>query len=283
MALQDLNAYMHGVSVPAHQFSRYAETYLEMKGRREWDAVQSLAAACRAFTRVVLRLRAQAEAEARVVSAVARDRTRSPLRGWGGSTTSLGHVSHQHAHLTHKSHSRSSSRASSPMSMFSRSHHGHLGHSRNGSWSGQAIHRSQSVAQLHGPGQENGPAAFQSPLFRLRRAPLLQVCVPSPDGDWLSDVSVLECEQELRHAGVLHLLRPGDVVWDTAVGDEGNVGRLVWDGSYLIVSPPRCRRYMRFMIADGALRRTWTTRTRIQATFQGTCRRSRSRLRTSTG
>jgi hypothetical protein len=28
----------------------------------------------------------------------------------------------------------------------------------------------------------------------------------------------------------------GDVVWDIAVGDEGNVGRLVWDGSYLIVS-----------------------------------------------
>ena len=111
----------------------------------------------------------------------------------------------------------------------------------------------------------------------------MQVCVPSPEGDWLTDASVLECEQELKRAGVLHLLRPGDVIWDTAVGDEGNVGRLVWDGSYLIVSPPRCRRYMRFMIADGALRRTWTTRTRIQATFRGTCRRSRSRLRTSTG
>ncbi|KAJ7267411.1 hypothetical protein C8J57DRAFT_1435985 [Mycena rebaudengoi] len=26
----------------------------------------------------------------------------------------------------------------------------------------------------------------------------------------------------------------GDVVWDIGVGDEGNVGRLVWDGSYLI-------------------------------------------------
>ncbi|KIJ95400.1 hypothetical protein K443DRAFT_11409 [Laccaria amethystina LaAM-08-1] len=26
----------------------------------------------------------------------------------------------------------------------------------------------------------------------------------------------------------------GDVAWDVAVGDEGNVGRLVWDGSYLI-------------------------------------------------
>jgi len=31
-------------------------------------------------------------------------------------------------------------------------------------------------------------------------------------------------------------MRIGDVVWDVGVGDEGNVGRLVWDGSYLIVS-----------------------------------------------
>ena len=64
---------------------------------------------------------------------------------------------------------------------------------------------------------------------------MLQVFVPSPEGDWLSDASVLECEQELKRAGATHLLRAGDVIWDTAVGDEGNVGRLVWDGNYLIV------------------------------------------------
>jgi hypothetical protein len=78
--------------------------------------------------------------------------------------------------------------------------------------------------------------AFKSPLFRLRRAPLLRVFVPSPEGDWLSDRSVLECEAEVKRAGVQHLLRMGDVVWDVAVGDEGNFGRLVWNGSYLIVS-----------------------------------------------
>ena len=83
-----------------------------------------------------------------------------------------------------------------------------------------------------------GSGTFQLPLFRLRRAPLLRVFVPSPDGDWLSDRSVLECEAECRKAGVLHLMRIGDVVWDVGVGDEGNVGRLVWDGSYLIVSFP---------------------------------------------
>ena len=47
-------------------------------------------------------------------------------------------------------------------------------------------------------------------------------------------------EQELKRAGVTHLLRAGDVVWDTAVGDEGNLGRLLWDGNYLIVSIPPC-------------------------------------------
>jgi hypothetical protein len=46
----------------------------------------------------------------------------------------------------------------------------------------------------------------------------------------------MECEAECKRAGVQHLLRLGDVVWDVAAGDEGNVGRLVWDGTYLIVS-----------------------------------------------
>ncbi|KAH9925787.1 uncharacterized protein B0H18DRAFT_1008346 [Fomitopsis serialis] len=76
--------------------------------------------------------------------------------------------------------------------------------------------------------------AAQSPLFRLRRAPLLQVFVPSPEGDWLSDESIVTCEEELKKAGVSHLLRAGDVVWDIAIGDEGNIGRMVWDGAYLI-------------------------------------------------
>lgn len=47
---------------------------------------------------------------------------------------------------------------------------------------------------------------------------------------------MLACETELKKAGVLKLLRAGDVIWDIAVGDEGNVGRMVWDGSYLLVS-----------------------------------------------
>jgi hypothetical protein len=66
------------------------------------------------------------------------------------------------------------------------------------------------------------------------------VFVPSPEGDWLSDKSVLECEAECKRAGVTHLMRMGDVVWDIAVGDEGNIGRMVYEGKYLIVSFTLC-------------------------------------------
>ena len=32
-----------------------------------------------------------------------------------------------------------------------------------------------------------------------------------------------------------NLLRIGDVVWNCAIGDEGNFGRSIWDGNFLIV------------------------------------------------
>ena len=62
----------------------------------------------------------------------------------------------------------------------------------------------------------------------------------------LSDSSVIECERELKRAGVMGLLKVGDVVHDLAAGDDGNTGRLIWDGNYLIVraiAPPRMCRY----------------------------------------
>ncbi|KAF8312062.1 hypothetical protein DL93DRAFT_2060266, partial [Clavulina sp. PMI_390] len=75
---------------------------------------------------------------------------------------------------------------------------------------------------------------FRSPLFKLGQAPLLRVFVPNSAGVWLSDDNILRCEDELRRAGVTSYLKVGDVVWDVALGDEGNVGRMVWDGAYLI-------------------------------------------------
>ncbi|EJC99796.1 uncharacterized protein FOMMEDRAFT_93032 [Fomitiporia mediterranea MF3/22] len=103
------------------------------------------------------------------------------------------------------------------------------GSTTNGNGNGYAKVNRYERAALAGLGPR-----FRSPLFRLGHAPCLRVCVPSPEGEWLSDESVLECEKELKRAGVVPLLRVGDVVWDTAVGDEGNLGRLVWDGNYLI-------------------------------------------------
>ena len=74
---------MRGVSVPQHQFARYADAYLHARDRTQRDSIQihALQAACRSYTRVVLRIRVQAEAEARAASTAARDGTRSPMRG----------------------------------------------------------------------------------------------------------------------------------------------------------------------------------------------------------
>jgi hypothetical protein len=71
------------------------------------------------------------------------------------------------------------------------------------------------------PAGQPWPAPFRSALYHARRAPLLRVFVPSAEGDWLTDDGVLECEAELEKAGVRPFLREGDVVWDAAIGDEG--------------------------------------------------------------
>ncbi|KAF5339725.1 hypothetical protein D9611_009086 [Ephemerocybe angulata] len=224
LSLQDLADYMRGVSTPSHEYARVAKMYVHslsvhpnIRDPSLEHTVRSLTASTRAYTRVVLRLRAQAEKEAAMSSA--NPATRS------GSTPPSASIRNGVANgfvngfvPPSRPASRSTSRAPSPtMSTFSHSHSN--GHAANG-------------MQLNNSSQTN--LGFRSPLFRLRRAPLLRVFIPSPEGDWLSDRSVLECEAECKRAGVLHLMRMGDVVWDIAVGDEGNVGRLVYDGKYLI-------------------------------------------------
>ncbi|KAG1758793.1 hypothetical protein EDD22DRAFT_783475 [Suillus occidentalis] len=189
---------MRGVSMPTHQYAQLAEAYLQARiptpgplaGRPKPQIpdIVSLAMTTRAYTRVVMRLRAQAESEARAFARSHVSPVSSPRDGHGQVVRS------------------SSSRTPSPTSLYS--------------------HGKSSVSSAKG--------AFRSPLVRLHRAPLLRVFVPSPEGEWLSDSSVVECEAELKRAGVLKLLRVGDVVWDVAVGDEGNLGRMVWDGSYLV-------------------------------------------------
>jgi hypothetical protein len=159
LSLRDLNAYMRGVSIAVYRYSAIAESFLAVRAQQErthervpgaaskGNLVRALASSCRAYTKVILRLREQAE--------------------------------------------------------------------------------------VMGVGLEG---EFKSPLLRIGHAPLLRVFVPSKEGAWLSDASVLDCEKELKRAGAIGALRIGDVVWDSAVGDEGNSGRMVWDGNYLVVS-----------------------------------------------
>ena len=177
-----MNSYLRGVSIPIHRYAEIAEGQ-NFSGKETGKSriVRLLASSTRAYSKVVLRLRLQAEMEA--LMAQAPPGAASPIR----------------------------SRPTSPLVQ----------------------------AQNAPPTTSTWQKAFHSPLYRIGHAPLLRVFVPSPDGAWLSDASVLACEKELKRAGIVPLLKVGDVVWDTAVSDEagfGNVGRLVWDGNYLIVS-----------------------------------------------
>lgn len=173
------------MSIPVHRYAEIAETSEANKPTdgTKTRIVRLLASSTRAYCRVILRLRSQAEAEA------VEDAASSQGSADGRSSGSI-------------------RRPVSPLM------------------------RAQMPPR-------SWKAIFQSPLYRPGHAPLLRVFVPSPEGPWLSDDSVLACEKELKRAGVVSLLKPGDVVWDTAVSDEacfGNVGRLIWDGNYLIVS-----------------------------------------------
>ena len=195
--------------MPTHQYGRLSAAYLQpqMASRdapttSDAPDILALALTTRAYTRVVLRLRAEAESEARYLKTV-----------WMAKS-----VQNTNASRPGTRQQSVSSRAPSPTSSYS--------HSRNHSH-GKNDRSSSTLSP--------GASKFKSPLYRLGRAPVLRVFVPSPEGDWLSDASVVECEAELKRSGVLKLLRVGDIVWDVAVGDEGNLGRLVWDGSYLVV------------------------------------------------
>ena len=217
---------MRGVSIPTHEYARVADAFMQSQNlhpsQRDPALIQSMrsyTASSRAYTRVVLRLRAQAEKEVSVNASRPAANTAAPpsamprMNGAFSPTPSA-----YSGRPPSRSTSRAPSRSSSP-SLYS--FHGH----------GSAANLANGHARPPLPTTNS----FRSPLFKLKRAPLLRVFVPSPEGDWLSDQSILECEAELKRAGVQHLLRVGDVIWDVAVGDEGNVGRLVWDGSYLIV------------------------------------------------
>ncbi|KAL0071316.1 hypothetical protein AAF712_001172 [Marasmius tenuissimus] len=209
LSLEDLHSYMRGVSLPTHEYARASELVLQARSSAPSERDESvferemqLVQATRAYNRVLLRLRVQAEKEAS-----------------NPSFSSMSPSSFKGNQSPRYPGSQPSSRAPSPTRSSFSHHHG------NGA-------NNQPIPPL--PNFSALSSAGRSPLYRLRRAPLLRVFVPSPEGDWLSDNSVLECEAELKRAGIRNLIRFGDVVWDIAVGDEGNVGRMIWDGKYLV-------------------------------------------------
>ncbi|CAO1627261.1 unnamed protein product [Sympodiomycopsis kandeliae] len=80
----------------------------------------------------------------------------------------------------------------------------------------------------------NGPMTTQIPSpWKPGRAALFRVWVPCRDGVWLSDEEIARCERELFLAGVWSFLKRGDIVWNVAMGDHGNAGKLIFDGKYL--------------------------------------------------
>ncbi|KAG8900567.1 hypothetical protein FRB99_005979, partial [Tulasnella sp. 403] len=242
LTLRDLNSYMRGISVPPHHYAALADAFLTALAvasstspnaprtpvpKSLTNQVRMMASSTRAYTRVVLRLRAQAEAEEAHLPRVpvpmpsesslrgrtnmARGQHRMPLTGPGTHPPTTGPVQGLNRR--------------SPSPAFSFTSYDNFG---------PKSQPTPPIITATPPAVVNAPGRFRSPLFKSGHAPLLRVFVPSPEGAWLSDESVLECERELKRAGVMGLLKIGDVVHDLAAGDEANTGRLIWDGNYLI-------------------------------------------------
>ncbi|KAI6121067.1 hypothetical protein F5141DRAFT_1087437 [Pisolithus sp. B1] len=194
LTLRDLNNYMRGISMPTHDYARFAHAYVSQpKGAsRGLGNVLSLALTTRAYTKVVLRLRAQAESEAKWITRLREEHVR----------TCSGCSPNQATKARDE-------KSQGPVTFWTN------GHARQTSSSGGSMSSSSGTSSCACPLPR---PSFHSPLFRPNH------------GTWLSDVS------ELRRSatGVTKLLRAGDVVWDIALGDEGNIGRMVWDGGYLV-------------------------------------------------
>lgn len=257
--IQELNAYLRGVNIPTHHYPIIAADDLNLPtdDPRALDVrilSRQMAASTRAYTKLVIRLRAQAELEQLQwdieQESLPQDESPPPPpphslpiqrgsnpNGSGppvsmGNNGRYGRMNGSSTSLSDSGHGGQFyppvSRASSAAARY-----------RNGG--GGPPKRSTSVARSVAPSVvstvENGNGAygggvavrgvyrFRSPLFKLGHAPLLRVFVPNREGMWLSDDNVVRCEQELVRTGVTPFLKVGDVVWDVAVGDEGNLGK----------------------------------------------------------
>jgi len=208
-----------------------------------------MAASTRAYTRLVIRLRAQAELEQMQfdVQQESMPPEESPSPAGPISMPTPRHANDNNGNGPPVTLGPRYGRVNSSSASVSDSGHGHYSHppvSRAGSAAARyrsgRHQRSASVARSVAPsinstietgnGTYGGGVAvrgvyrFRSPLFKLGHAPLLRVFVPNREGIWLSDDNVVKCEQELSRAGVTPFLKVGDVIWDVAVGDENNIG-----------------------------------------------------------
>ena len=201
--VQDLSDYMRGL-IPPHAYTPVANMYFRIDPTNRnpslYDAVRSLIASTCGYTRVVLQLRAQAEKEA----SMARTKPLCAPAPISPSSTSASASRSTTKDNVRGADSRPSSCSPSPTPFaFSHSHH-HVGQPpKNGQLQGYPLGMTQQA-----PSQTS--LAFRSSLLRLRRAPVLRALVPTVEGDWLSDKSVQECEEECKRARVLHLMWVGE-------------------------------------------------------------------------
>lgn len=94
-------------------------------------------------------------------------------------------------------------------------------------------YRSPSHSRAPSPRSPRGPSPSPvTAICKPGRAPLLRVWVPAKS-NWMDDAEVVECEREIFRAGVWSHLKRGDVVWNVAIGDFANEGKLLFDGKYL--------------------------------------------------
>lgn len=100
----------------------------------------------------------------------------------------------------------------------------HKARKRSSAFTAPTARRESSGASIRTLAPNKTGVDFSSGLYRLNHALLVRVFVPSAEGPWLSDQSVVKCEDELKSAGVFSVLKPGDCVWNTAINEDGNAG-----------------------------------------------------------
>ena len=176
--------YMRGVSIfgQSHHtstFDIYIHSLSIHPNNRDpplYDAVRSLVAFTRGYIRVLLRRQAWPE------RSLSTHRPSSPFFHFDSASKSTTKVNTYGSSNARGPVSRPSSGAppSTPSAFYHPDHgHGHLGQPPpNSEPQGYPVRMTQQA-----PSQTS--LAFRSPLFRLRRAPLSWVFVPSIGGDWL--------------------------------------------------------------------------------------------------